>query len=83
MRDQLTIAVSELYTGIRHEHWHGRTFRQFWEWFNARCIRIVGEAEAGELDVLEVRLMEVRMAVEEAGYLVPSDRLDEVIAPDR
>ncbi|PJK00429.1 hypothetical protein CO641_00060 [Lysobacteraceae bacterium NML91-0213] len=83
MRDHLTIAIGELHQGIGHHHWQGRTFRQFWEWLNARCIRIVGEAEAGELDVLGVRLMEVRVAVEEAGYLVPSDRLDEVIAPDR
>ena len=81
MRDPLTIAVGELYTGIRHEHWQGKTFRQFWEWFNARCIRIVGAADAGELDELEAHLLEVRAAIEDAGYMVPSDRLDEVIEP--
>ena len=79
MRDQLTIAVSELYTGIRHEHWHGRTFRQFWEWFNARCIHIVAVAEADELGELEVQLLDVRAAVEAGGYMVPPDRLDAVI----
>ena len=82
MRDQLTIAVSELYTGIRHEHWQGRTFRQFWEWFNARCIHIVAVADADELGELEVQLLDVRATVEAAGYLVPSDRLDEVIASE-
>ncbi|WP_166432755.1 hypothetical protein [Luteimonas yindakuii] len=82
MRDQLTIAVSELYTGIRHEHWHGRTFRQFWEWFNARCIHIVAVAEADELAELEVQLLDVRAAIEDAGYMVSSDRLDEVLAAE-
>lgn len=81
MRNELTIAVGELYQGIRHEHWHGKTFRQFWEWFNDRCIGIVGAADAEELAELEPQLFEVRAAVEEGGYMVPSDRLDEVIAP--
>lgn len=81
MRNELTAAVGELYQGIRHEHWHGKTFRQFWEWFNARCIRIVAAADAGELDALEARLLDVRAAIEEGGYMVSSDRLDEVIEP--
>lgn len=81
IRDTLTIAIGELYQGIRHEHWHGRTFRQFWTWLNARCIAIVGAADANELDELERQLLEVRAAVEDGGYLVSSDRLDEVIEP--
>ncbi|TWT19075.1 hypothetical protein FQY83_11945 [Luteimonas marina] len=81
MRDELTIAVGELYQGIRHEHWHGKTFRQFWEWFNARCIQLVGSAAADELDELEGELLEVRAAIEDGGYVVPSDRLDERIEP--
>ena len=81
MQDRLTIAIGELYQDIRHEHWHGKTFRQFWEWFNDRCIGIVGAAEAGELDELETALLDVRAAVEDAGYMVSSDRLDEVIEP--
>ena len=81
IRDALTIAIGELYQGIRHEHWHGKTFRQFWEWFNDRCIRIVAAADADELDELERQLMDVRAAVEDAGYMVSSDRLDEVIEP--
>lgn len=79
MRDQSTIAVAELYQGIRHEHWHGKTFRQFWEWFNARCIQIVGTAEAEDLDALGTELLAVRDAIEAAGYMVSSDQLDEVI----
>ena len=81
MRDHLTIAISELYQGIRHEHWHGKTFRQFWEWFNHRCILIVGEAEADELGELEAGLLDVRAAIEDSGYMVGSDRLDEIIEP--
>ncbi len=81
MRDQLTIAISELYQGIRHEHWHGKTFRQFWEWFNARCIQIVGAADTDELGELEAQLLDVRAAIEDAGYMVASDRLDEIIQP--
>lgn len=81
IRDALTIAVGELYQGIRHEHWHGKTFRQFWEWFNARCIVIVGAADAGELEALETLLLEVRAAIDDGGYMVSSDRLDEVIEP--
>ena len=81
IRDALTIAIGELYQGIRHEHWHGKTFRQFWEWFNARCIQIVGAADANELEELEVRLLEVRAAIEDGGYMVSSDRLDEIIEP--
>ncbi|TDK24372.1 hypothetical protein E2F46_08805 [Luteimonas aestuarii] len=81
MRDATTIAIGEIYQGIRHEHWHGKTFRQFWEWFNGRCIQIVGAAGADELDALDTALMDVRAAVEEAGYLVSSDRLDERITP--
>ena len=81
MRDPLTIAVGELYQGIRHEHWQGRTFRQFWTWFNDRCLQIVGAAEADELDELEARLLDVRAAIEDGGYMVPSDRLDEIIQP--
>ena len=81
IRDALTIAIGELYQGIRHEHWHGRTFRQFWEWFNTRCIEIDGAAEAGELDELERQLLDVRAAIEDGGYMVSSDRLDEVIEP--
>jgi hypothetical protein len=81
MRDSLTIAIGELYQGIRHEHWHGKTFRQFWDWFNTRCIAIVGAAEAAELEALERALLEVRAEVDDGGYTVPSDRLDEVIEP--
>lgn len=81
MRDELTIAVAELYQGIRHDHWHGRTFRQFWEWFNARCIAVVGAASAEELAELEVELLAVRAMVDDGGYAVSSDRLDEVIEP--
>ena len=81
IRDALTIAIGELYQGIRHEHWHGKTFRQFWEWFNARCIQIVGAADANELEELEVRLLEVRAAIEDGGYMVSSDRLDEILEP--
>ncbi|MGJ4803602.1 hypothetical protein [Luteimonas sp. SDU82] len=81
MRNELIIAVGELHQGISHHHWHGRTFRQFWAWFNDRCIQLVGAADAGELDALEGALLEVRTAVEEGGYMVPSDRLDEVIEP--
>lgn len=81
MRDPLTIAVGELYQGIRHEHWQGRTFRQFWTWFNDRCLQIVGAAEADELDELEARLLDVRAAIDDGGYMVPSDRLDEIIQP--
>lgn len=82
MRDQSIIAVGELYQGIRHEHWHGKTYRQFWTWFNERCIQIVGAAEAAELDALGAELLQVRDAVEAAGYMVPSDRLDERIEPE-
>ena len=81
MRDASTIAIGELYQGIRHEHWHGKTYRDFWRWFNDRCIQIVGAAESGELDALHAALMDVRAAVEEAGYAVSSDRLDERITP--
>jgi hypothetical protein len=81
MRDALTIAVSELYQGIRHDHWHGKTFRQFWDWFNGRCIDLVADADAGELAELESELLAVRAEVEEAGYMVSSDRLGEVIEP--
>lgn len=79
MRDQLTIAVSELYQGIRHEHWQGKTYRQFWTWFNDRCIQIVGAANADELDMLGTELLDVREAVDAAGYAVSSDQLDETI----
>lgn len=81
MRDATTIAIGEIYQGIRHEHWHGKTFCQFWEWFNGRCIQIVGAAGAEELDALDAAMMDVRAAVEEAGYMVSSDRLDERITP--
>lgn len=79
MRDHSTIAVGELYQGIRHAHWQGRTYRQFWTWFNGRCIEIVGQADAGDLDALGIALLEVRDAVEAAGYMVASDQLDATI----
>ena len=79
MRDQTTIAVDELYQGIRRDRWHGKTFRQFWTWFNARCIEIVGGAAAADLDALGIELLGVRDAVEDSGYMVASDRLDDVI----
>lgn len=81
MRNELTIAVGELYQGIGHHHWHGKTFRQFWDWFNQRCIALVGAALPEELGELQAELLDVRAAVEDGGYLVPSDRLDEVIEP--
>lgn len=81
MRNESTIAVGELYQGIRHEHWHGKTYRQFWAWFNTRCIEIVGAADMDELAELEAQLLEVRAAIEDAGYMVGSDRLDTVIEP--
>ena len=79
MRDHSTIAVGELYQGIRHEHWQGRTYREFWTWFNDRCIEIVGHAEAEDLEALGIALLDVRDAVEAGGYMVGSDRLDETI----
>lgn len=80
MRDATTIAIGEIYQGMRYEHWHGKTYRQFWEWFNARCIEIVSAASGDELEALYAALTDVRAAIEEAGYLVSSDRLDETIA---
>ena len=82
MRDDLTIAVGELYQAIRHEHWQGKTYRQFWTWFNARCIEIVGAADTDDLDALGSALLEVRDAVEANGFMVASDRLDETIDAD-
>jgi len=79
MRDASTIAVGELYQAIRHEHWQGKTYRQFWTWFNDRCIEIVGSADADDLDALGIALLEVRDAIEASGYMVASDRLDETI----
>lgn len=79
MHDQSTIAVGELYQGIRHEHWHGKTYRQFWTWFNDRCIQIVGAADAADLDAIGAVLLNVRDAVEAGGYMVASDQLDETI----
>ena len=79
MRDDLTIAVAELYQAIRHEHWREKTYRQFWTWFNDRCIEIVGMAETADLDALGIALLEVRDAIEAGGYMVASDRLDETI----
>ena len=83
MRDHSTIAVGELYQGIRHEHWQGRTYREFWTWFNDRCIEIVGQAEAEDLDALGIALLDVRDAVEAGGYMVASDRLDETIEAEQ
>ncbi|MET0329077.1 MAG: hypothetical protein ABW163_09955 [Luteimonas sp.] len=82
MHDALTIAVGELYQGIGPVHWQGRTYRHFWTWFNDRCIAIVGMAETADLDALGAALLDVRDAVEAAGYMVPSDRLDAVIDMD-
>lgn len=79
MRDATTIAVGELHRTIGAEHWQHKTYRQFWTWFNARCIDIVGQADADELDALGIALLEVRDAVEANGYMVASERLDEVI----
>lgn len=79
MRDDLTIAVSELHQAIRHAHWQGKTYRQFWTWFNERCIEIVGMAQTEDLDALGIALLEVRDAIEAGGYMVPSDRLGETI----
>ena len=81
MRDRTTIAVGELYQGIRRDHWHGKTFRQFWAWFNQRCIALVGAAEADELDALERELLALRAAVDDDGLAVPADRLDDTIEP--
>lgn len=81
MRNDLTIAVGELYQGIRHDHWHGKTFRQFWTWFNGRCIELVGAAGADDLAELERELLALRAEVDDEGYLVPADRLDETIEP--
>ena len=79
MHDALTIAVGELYQGIGPVHWQGRTYRQFWTWFNDRCIEIVGMAETADLDALGTALIDVRDAIEAGGYMVGSDRLDETI----
>ncbi|MGO3126866.1 MAG: hypothetical protein ACTIJY_02220 [Luteimonas sp.] len=79
MHDDLTIAVGELHQAIRHAHWQGKTYRQFWTWFNNRCIEIVGMAETADLDALGVALLEVRDAIEAGGYMVGSDRLDDTI----
>ena len=79
MRDASTIALGELHRAIGAEHWQGKTYRQFWTWFNARCIEIVGGADAADLDALGVELLGVRDAVEDGGYMVASDRLDDVI----
>ncbi len=79
MRDASIIAIGELHQGIRHSHWQGKTYRAFWTWFNARCIEIVGQANAADLEALGIALLEVRDAVDAGGYGVPSDRLDETI----
>jgi len=79
MRDASTIAIGELHHAIGAEHWQGKTYRQFWTWFNDRCIAIVGQAEAADLDALGIALLEVRDMVEANGFMVSSDRLDETI----
>ena len=82
MRDATTIAVGELHRTIGAEHWQHKTYRQFWTWFNARCIEIVGAADAADLDALGSALLEVRDAVEANGFMVASDRLDETLDAD-
>jgi len=82
MRDAATIALGELHRAIGAELWQGKTYRQFWAWFNARCIEIVGAADMDDLDAVGSALLEVRDAVEANGFMVASDRLDETIEAD-
>ncbi|MBB1473497.1 hypothetical protein H5368_10660 [Luteimonas sp. MC1782] len=81
MRHELSRALAGLDRGLRHEHWHGKTFAAFWDWFNASSMEIEAQASEAERGPVRAALRDLRASAEDAGYAVPDERLGEIIEP--
>ncbi|MEN1941001.1 hypothetical protein WCE39_07900 [Luteimonas sp. MJ174] len=81
MRDELKEAIQALSAGQRFEHWYGKTYRQFWDWFDAEDARILAMAAGGaELEAVRGALLDIRA---DTGRDVPDERADDVIEQAR
>lgn len=78
MRPDLRDAIQALRAGQHYKRWYGKTYREFWAWFNAEDDRIVAmAANDAEADEVREALLDIRA---DTGRDVPDERADEVIA---
>lgn len=76
--DPLPGAFESLIEGLHADRWCGRTYREFWEWFNAQASRVEAMADDDEMDEVGQRLADLRDSAHDA-FGIPDDRADEVI----
>lgn len=79
MNQTLKEALRQFQLGTRHEHWYGKTYRQFWAWFAEQEKALLAQAAPEDEEALRAELLELTADCDDAGYAVPDDWTDRVI----
>ncbi|GHD72613.1 hypothetical protein GCM10007164_20460 [Luteimonas padinae] len=79
MDDALKSALRAFQLGTRHEHWYGRTYREFWRWFSAQEQALLAQASSEDEEALRDELLELTADCDDAGYAVPPEWSDQLI----
>ncbi|MFZ7095473.1 hypothetical protein ACOPJQ_08720 [Luteimonas dalianensis] len=79
MDDALKSALREFQLGTRHEHWYGKTYREFWRWFSEQENALLAQASPEDEAELREDLLELTADCDDAGYARPPEWDDRVI----
>lgn len=80
IRHEVQSELESLAVGARHEHWYGKTYRAFWDWFWARAESIEAMA-ASDAELVEIKdaVMELTANADDGGFAVPEGMEDDLI----
>ncbi|MBJ6983970.1 hypothetical protein [Luteimonas sp. MC1750] len=79
MDETLTAALREFQLGTRHEHWYGKTYREFWAWFGEQETALLAQASEADMEALREELFELTADCDDAGYAMPPEYDDRPI----
>lgn len=79
MDDTLKSALREFQLATRHDHWFGKTYAQFWQWFAAQEQALLAQSSPADEEELRAELLELTADCDDAGYARPPEWDDRVI----
>ena len=80
MRREIEEAIAAFSDGGRHEHWYGKTYADFWAWFDGEHARIMAMAtDPAEAEQVRAALVEVTAAADDGGFAGPEEMMAKVI----
>jgi hypothetical protein len=79
LRQELSTALADLEREALHGSWSGKSYREYWDWFDARAEVIAAMAtDRAERYAVDGLLLDLTDSAHES-YGVPADRADDVI----